>query len=621
MKRKKRLRAILLVLFIVPLLTMGLFNVGVYFSRSLNIHHPYEIEVLDRTGESQYKRLFYGYGEYLPTERINDYMEMCVIMSEDQHFYSHWGFDYPRIVSSFFQNLFSSGIVSGGSTITQQLARTIYLNNDKTYSRKINEAFITRKLEMMYSKHEILEAYLNSAYFGHNIYGIDEASYFFFAKSPIDLTLAECALLTGILSSPNNYSPANSYENAIIKQRQVLKKLLKAKKISQLEHDTAYDQPLNFTFNKKNHDNSHLLYYHDAMKTELTDLGINTLDNQRIGLKVQSTLDMDVMNKISSIVNSYHIDNSKQEIGVVVMKPNSGDVLGLIGGVNYEDSQFNRAINSQRQTGSSIKPLLYYLALENNLTPLTEMISEPTDFYIKDVGKYSPSNANDKYANGPITMLEALAVSDNIYATKTTLLLGSQTLKNALVAFGVKDAVANPTIGLGTNEMTPLTLASIYNTFASEGKYYEPKLIKSAYVGSELVYRTNNAYRFSLDRDNTLILNYMLRAPFDKNLSTFATPSLANYQTKNRFAGKTGTTDTDSWVVGFNPNYTIAVYMGTDGNEPLESGNLTKQIFVDIADALTHRDGDVFFSPSNKMKPFCMRNNVTNKLSNTYYHL
>lgn len=620
-RKQKKIFKVLTLLILVPLLMIGLINAIIYFSPDYNAYKAYTMEVKDTDGKPIYSSHFYGYGAYIKLTTIPEHFIKCLLISEDQSFYTHHGFDYGRIAKSFFNNLSRGEINEGGSTITQQYARTVFLNNDKTFIRKMKEAFIARKLEMTYTKDQILEGYINSAYFGHNLYGIDEAAYYFYGKNPAELTLSESAMLVGVLSSPNNYSPQNDLLKAISKQESILKRLYLEGKISSLEYDKAIQENIVFNFQKKVPLLKSLPYYQNAIVDNLNKLGFYTEDNRRAGIEVETYLDLEITSKVQQIIEQQTFDGNT-DCAVVVMEPNSGKVLCLIGGKNYLESEYNRALYSYRQTGSAIKPLLYYLALESGMTPLTKMDSKPTTFYIDEIGSYSPKNSGDKYANGPITMLEAIALSDNIYATKTTLLVGSHMLKNALEKFGATNIEANPTIGLGTNTLTPLCLTSIYNTFASEGEYYPPRFIKSVTLSSnrQLYSRQGFAPSFSLDQQKVTTLNYMLRSPFDPAFVSYATPSLMNYRPNSRFAAKTGSTETDSWVVGFNPQYTIGVYVGTEENQELKNGALSKILFKQIADSLMEHHPDTFYSVGTKLKPFYLTNSVTGQNSYTYYH-
>lgn len=615
--KKHRLWKIVL---LIPLVSIALFNLAVFLSPSVIVGHNEEYTIYDNQNEYAFSYHFYGLGKYINLNDISPNLIKSIIASEDQRFYSHHGFDYKRIIASIINNIKSGEIVEGGSTITQQLARTLFLNNEKSLTRKIKEAALARKIEMTYSKDKILEAYLNSVYFGHNIYGIDEASYYFFNKSPNALTLAESATLTGIISAPSYYSPDIDEKESTRKKEQILKIMFQRGDITLSEYEKALSEKLNYYFKKRTENNANLMYYFDAIKEQMEENNLINASNLAYGYEIKSSLDLEITNSVSKVLKSFRLSEEDQQVSIVIMRPFSGDVLCLLGGINYNNSPFNRAINSWRQTGSTIKPLLYYLALENGLDTTTQLISEPVTFHIENNEEYSPSNATNNYANGPINMVEALALSDNIYATKTLLLIGSDNLANSLKRFGVKNVVNNPTIGLGTNQLTPLQLASIYNCFASEGAFFPPQIIKEVTLkNGEVIYQNPSSLRFSLNRKSVLALNYMLLSPFDKSLTSYTTPSLVNYKTKYTFAAKTGSTNADSWVVGFNKNYTILVHVGTDNNAELKNGALAKQLFVSIADNLMDNKQDTFYEVPSDLKPFNIMNNGVK--SRTYYSI
>lgn len=591
-----------------------LLNLVIYLGPNYVFYRPYDVTLYGEDEHMVYSRHFYQEGQYVELENIPTHTIHALIASEDKRFYQHHGLDYARIIKSAWNDLWNGNFSEGGSTITQQYARTIFLSNEKTLSRKLKEAWIARKIEMTYSKEQILEGYLNSAYFGHNLYGIGQASYYFFHKFPSELTIAESALLIGLLSSPTAFSPENNQALAENKKNTVLKKMFEQNYITNREYLEATKEELTYSFSFPNQTSSQMLYYYDGVIKELEDRQMNTPYNQRIGLNIYSSFNQEIQNKIEKIISQHHFSS---EISVIVMKPYSGDILAMIGGKNYEDSPFNRAIYAKRQTGSAIKPLLYYLGLENGMTPLTKMKSEPTTFFIDGIGEYSPRNANDQYAYRDITMLEAIALSDNIYATKTTLLLGSDCLQNLLKYFGITDAEANPTIGLGSNIMTPLQLTSIFNTFASEGAYYQPTFLKRVERKTgETIYQKSAKPKFHLGRNSVIQLNYLLRSPFDRALKTYATPSMLSYEPKARFSVKTGTTDSDRWVIGYNPQYTISVWMGNDENNTFQDGSTAKVIFHDIANAIMERHKDYFY-PTYQLKPFYYQGNGINSYS--YY--
>ena len=283
------------------------------------------------------------------------------------------------------------------------------------------------------------------------------------------------------------------------------------------------------------------------------------------------------------------------------MEPNSSNVLTVIGGKDYNLSNYNRVISSYRQVGSVIKPLLYYLGLINGFTPLTKLESKKTTFKIKDYGEYSPQNYNDKYPNRDITLLEAIATSDNIYAVKLGLLLGSENFKKTIEYFTDNEVKALPSLFLGSNEMTLLELCSLYNAFASLGNYYLPKYYNKVldFKDKEITSNGNVYHTYFLAKYIT-VLNQALLSPFDKNINECNKPTMINYQTNVRYSAKSGSTNSDSYVIGYNPNYTIAVWCGSDeGNEI--SISPSKKIFLEIANLISKYKEEKWYEPTKNV--------------------
>lgn len=548
------------------------------------INQSYLITYLDCNNEELFTTHFYSEGSYVELEKISPYLKDGYVLIEDKNFYKHNGLDVTRIIKSFISNTINKEIVEGASTITQQVARTLYLNNKKTYTRKIKEAFLSARIEMNYSKKQILEIYLNSLYFGHGIYGVEDASLFYFGKHAYQLTLAESSMLIGISNAPSYYSPLINYNRCKEKQKNILYKLYKEGYINAQQYHMAYEESVDI-IGVKVEATGLYFYYKDSIISQLKKLGIYTKENLVKGLTIKTSFNYEISQKIYDILQYYK--NDKNQVSVVVLEPYTGNVLSLFGGWNYEESSYNRATSSKRQIASTIKPLIYYLALNSGFTPTTKLESKPTKFFIKDYGEYSPSNNNDIYPYDDITMIQALGVSDNIYAIKTSLILGINNISKLLHSFNVDNFDVVPSIALGSVATTPLNLATIYNTFASEGYYNSPSFIqevKDSY--GNLLYENKNKGYQKLNKDETIILNQLLRSPFDSNLKSYTSPTLLNYQTNNLYAAKTGTTDTDSWTIGYNPKYTILVWVGTDNNEPLINTSLSRKIFQDIANSI-----------------------------------
>ena len=546
------------------------------------------IEIYDINGEKIYEELYNYESEYVSLNSLNSYTYNAFVAIEDKNFYNHNGFDIKRNIKSFFVNLFSLSIKQGASTISQQYARNTLLTNKRTLTRKIKEAFYTIQLERKHSKRQILEGYINSIYLGHGISGIYGASKYYFNKIPSELSIAESAMLAGICNAPSIYSPKINLENANKRKNLVLYQLFTQNYINEKEYQSALKENISYNFNKV--ESSNFYYYKDCIINELKDLNLYTKYNLQKGLKVYTNIDFSIYREINNLLLKYKPLDEDIQISIVIMEPFSNKVIYSTGGFNYEQSSYNRAISSNRQIGSTIKPLLYYLALANGFSPPTLLTSEETTFNIENFGEYSPKNANNKYANNKIDMIQAIALSDNIYALKTLLLLGCENLVSFLENFKIKNIKATPSLALGTVDTSLLNLTSIYNTFASIGDYYTPQFISSVKDSSNnTIYNFSYHYKKLLKESDTLILNQMLTSTFDSSLSSYATPTMVGYKPKHIYAAKSGTTNSDSYVMAYNPNFTIGIWVGSDSNKKLSNYVLSKQIFREIAKLLEQK--------------------------------
>ncbi|HHU28581.1 TPA: penicillin-binding protein, partial [bacterium] len=385
------------------------------------------IIILDNNGHESIVLLNNKEGRYIELEKVSPYLPLALISIEDERFLSHKGIDLSRLIQSFFINLFSGDFKQGGSTLTQQLSKNLYFSSDKTILRKIKEAFMAMSIETHYDKNKIMEDYLNSLYFGDGIIGIYNASNYYFNKDPQILTLKESATLAALINAPNYYSPKNNLEALTKRSELVLKKMLNMNFINEQEYQDALNEEPTYYFLKNSIDNDAIKYYKDAVIDELRRLGLLNENYLGKGLIVETTLNNKISKDLSYLLSLFKKEDSNIEASVVILKPFSNEVISVLGGFSYERSPFNRAINAKRQIGSTIKPLIYYLGLLNGMNPLSEFTSAKETFYIKNIGMYEPKNFNDVYANKKINMIEAVATSDNIYAVKTTLFLGSKT--------------------------------------------------------------------------------------------------------------------------------------------------------------------------------------------------
>ena len=304
--------------------------------------------------------------------------------------------------------------MEGASTITQQYAKNLYLDFNKTLTRKLNELWYTIQIETHYTKEEILEGYLNTINYGHGNYGIKNASQFYFNKKPSELTLAESIILANIPKSPNNYSPINNYELAKKKQEIVLKKFLDDKIITNEEYQEALNEEITIYGKKEKINLTTLMYYQDAVFKELKTLpGIPSTYIESGGLKIYTNLDLNAQTILEENINKT-IKNDQLQVNSIIMDPIDAKILALVGGRDYNKSQYNRTLNSKRQVGSTMKPILYYTALENGFTASSTFLSEKTTFNLAQDVSYTPQNYGDIYGKKNISMAEAIAVSDNV---------------------------------------------------------------------------------------------------------------------------------------------------------------------------------------------------------------
>lgn len=585
MQMKKLRRLLFLLILSCLTIVLGIY-IYAYFDE-LPLHDAREsITIYDKHGDILYETNFKKNMEWTSIEDIPIFVQKAFVSVEDKRFYHHPGVDPIRLVKALGNNLLSGGIVEGGSTITQQYAKNLFLTNEQTIARKIQEFFYAARLEMQYSKEEILEGYLNTAYFGHGIYGIKAAGQYFFDKDLKDLDIAETAMLIGIPNGPSIYSPFLHYDRAKQRQELILQILNHNDVISDSQYASAKDEELRLATNdevKKVSGNDE--YFIDAVIQELqNDTRINTEQE----LHVYTSYDPAVQNALQSAIEQSMGNQAELECAGVVIEPFTGHVLAIAGGKDYTASQYNRALHSQRQVASTIKPLLYYTALSQGFTPATTFSSQPTTFQVGNE-EYEPHNYNDKYPYREISMINAIAMSDNIYAVKTHLFLGTATLHNALLDFGITQSQENPSEALGTVNMSVLELGRIYNTFASEGLYTKPTFIqKITDRKQDVLFEQSQQPKRLLDRDITLVLNQTLTATYDTNNQTTSYPTMAGYAPKPKVGVKSGTSNWDAWTVGFNPQYTLAIWTGFDDNRDLEKEyyDLDKAIFKNTFNTL-----------------------------------
>lgn len=552
------------------------------------------------------KNLFTGNNdEWINLDDISPDLINATLAIEDKNFYKHLGFDYLRIIKAMATNIIRGKTIQGASTITQQYAKNLFLNFDKKWSRKIEEAWLTIRLEVHYSKDEILEGYLNTINYG-GVYGIENASKYYYNKSSKDLTLAEASMLAGIPKSPSNYAPTVNEKKAKERQKLILNAMVERNYITKEEALKAYSEELEYLGIKDENNSSTLMYYQDAVLKELKNIKeIPSSFLKTGGLKIYTSLDLDTQNLIDSTIKKY-MNDTNLETAIVVVNPNNGEILGIAGGKDYNKSQFNRVTDSKRQVGSTMKPLLYYSALENGFTSTTTFTSEKTTFTFSGNKTYSPKNYNDVYANKPITLASAISYSDNIFAVKTHLFLGEETLVDFAKRVGITSKLDSiPSLALGTEEINILEMIEGYSTFASGGYKIKPHFItKVEDMNGNTLYKYKENKELILNKNTTFILNELLSNCYNKNLIDYNYPTCMSIAPKitKKYAIKTGTTDTDHLIFGYNSNLLIGGWIGYDDNTYTSNkdGNILKNIWVEIMEGcLKEKDESWYSKPNN----------------------
>jgi 1A family penicillin-binding protein len=603
-KMRKLLKLIKYLFIFTVLLVIILAGGFIYYSSRLDYKIPkiVNVEVYDRNGEKFLTLNNASKQNYVRLEDIDQDIIDAFLSIEDKKFYSHKGIDLLRIGGALLANLTNKEITQGGSTITQQYARNLFLSSSKNIKRKIEEIMIAINLEAKYTKDEILEGYLNSIYFDHGIYGIEDACRFYFNKPAKDVTLAEAATLAAIPKGPVHYSPINNPENNQKRRFLILDEMYEDGKITELENYSAKQKTLEFYGKLDRIEDENAPYYQDLVMKELEKLKIfDHYDN----VKVYTGLDLNFNRIALEAINDHFPAGSELEIALYALDPQTGAVLGCIGGRDYNSSAYNRATMALRQPGSAIKPFLYYAALEHGFSPATTFKSTKTNFYVNGQ-VYAPTNFNDIYPERDVSMAYAIAVSDNIYAIKTHLFLGTEVMVKTLKDFGFTTPINdNVSLALGTSEVYLSELVQGYARFASLGKEVKPAYItKIVDSKGKVIYENKNDFKQKYSKESTFILSETMTNVFDNrlaiNISTTGA-QIANKLTR-KYAGKSGTTNTDNWMIGYNADIVLGVWTGYDKKKFIENSEVRfiKYIWADIMENYLKGRGECWYEvPEN----------------------
>ncbi len=528
-------------------------------------------------------------------QEMSPYLPDAFVAAEDGRFYEHPGLDLYSVFRALINNLKEGARGQGGSTITQQVAKSLLLTPEKTYIRKVREAILAWRIDKLLSKDEILFIYLNQIYLGEGAHGVEAAANTYFGKSARDLSLAEVSLLAGLPQAPSKYSPMHHFKRAVARQKYVLNRMAADGYISAEEAKAAFDEQLTIR-EKSSPRKTAYGYYLDGVKQEARAL-LGT-DLQHAGAKIYTNLDPVLQKRAAKVINEgvglYEVANqelirkekSNPQGALVCIENRSRKVRALVGGKDYLESPFNRAIQSKRQVGSIFKPFVYAAAIRKGLTPGSIISDAPLSIKGKDGKLWTPKNYSGRY-HGDVTLKRALARSYNAATLRLMQQVGYKAVHSIAQNAGIDSKMQKDlSLGLGAIDLAPLTITGAYTVFANRGTYKTPLLI------DHIV--TNDGQRIVPERLEQRVytakvagyMEQMLRAVIEEGTGNRA-GSISRVR-----GGKTGTSNDnrDVWFIGFNNRYTTGVWLGNDRNQTLGSkatgGSLALPVWVKFMDGL-----------------------------------
>ena len=536
---------------------------------------------------------------------VPEELKEAIIATEDKNFYKHNGYDVFGLARSMVQNVLAGRVVQGASTITQQLARILFLSNEKTFTRKIKELVIAARIEKTISKDQILEMYLNNVYLGSGAYGVEGAAKIYFNKHIKECTLPELALIAGLPQAPSVYSPYNNMDLAIKRRNQVLTRMYKMRYITKDEYKNAKeakvvlnDMPQFYTTNKAP-------YFCDYVMNELQKLGFDETEIIHGGYKVITTLDSKAQNAANEAVvrdlKNWGLSGDAKQAAVFSFDPTIGKILVYVGGKDYTKSQYDRVTQAVRPPGSAFKPFVYAAALEKGVSPNDFVDDMPVT-----IGDWSPHNYGNKY-RGKIPVYSALMVSSNVAAARVIQAIGVRSVIQTARVLGIETPLEyDYTIALGSNGVKLFEFTRAYGAFANGGYVVQPYAIERVETSrGKVVYKapkTKVTHQLSLR--TAAEMTAMLRT-----VVTNGTGAAANIG--KPAAGKTGTTDDnkDAYFVGYTPNIVTGVWVGSDDNSvmsrSIQGGTVPAIIWKDVMKVATEPYGKLDFNyPEVVLQPF-----------------
>jgi len=506
--------------------------------------------------------------EIVSIKEIPEYIIKAIITTEDRQFYNHYGISFKGILRAIVKDIIAGKFVEGASTITQQLAKTLFLTSKKTIIRKIKEAFLALQIERRYTKKEILELYLNQVYFGSGAYGVKSAAKKFFNKNLDELTLSQCALIAGMPKAPSYYSPLVNPKISIKRRNLVLKQMFKTGIINKDDYQKSINEKLELA--GKENKNSSVSYFVSYIRSVLEEEYGDAIIYKK-GITVISTLNYKFQRIAQDAVNNglakIHKRNAKKynmpQAALISIKNSTGEILAMVGGMESDNDSFNRATMARRQPGSAFKPILFAYAIQKGYKQNSLLLDSPVLYKGYFGHDWSPENYSKKF-KGEMTLKEALCVSQNIPAVRLIEQLGPQSVVNFAKEIGINSPLKpNLSLALGTSELSLIELTSSYSTFPNKGVYNDPYGIRDV-----LDYKDRSIWNKRYEKK--IVLSSTKAA-----IVTDMLESVVKYGTGRRaksidhpLAGKTGTTNKfkDALFIGFSPDITTGVWVGNDNN-------------------------------------------------------
>lgn len=505
-----------------------------------------------------------GKREVLSFGEIPEVMVHAILAIEDRRFFEHSGVDISGVARALLRNVSDDEIVQGGSTITQQLVKNTYLSPDKTFQRKYAEAMLSLALERRLSKNDIFALYCNEIYLGQRdaagVRGVKQAARVFFGKELRGLSLAEAATLAGMIQSPARYSPVRHAEAAQSRRNAVLAAMQQSGWITQEQYTAAIAEPIKIASASAS-DNSLAPYFVDYVNRHAES------ENQRvyttIDLELQQAAEKALKRQLDRVDTLYAKRESKPQAALVALDPHTGNILAMVGGRDYAESQLNRATDASRQPGSTFKPFVYAAAIEDGMSPVRMFMDAPKEFMYDRTKTYRPANYGGGYSMGQVTMRTGLVKSLNVVTVDVALQTGLARIANLAQRFGLPKPERYPALALGTEEVTPLQLASAYAAFVRAGQRVDAKAITS--VGEPPATHTMSPPVDQVVSPTTAyVITNMLSGVIERGTARKARGAVPG----TAIAGKTGTSR-DGWFVGYSPNLVCVVWIGFDDNKQL----------------------------------------------------